>query len=72
MKRLGYPLLSLAAPLLIVLVMFCLMHRQDSDRLQSIPAVLVGAGLIISGAVGRLRRRSKLLLALRSSEQQES
>jgi len=67
MKRLGYPLLSLAAPLLIVLAMLCLMHRQGSDRLQSIPAVLVGAGLIISGAVGRRRRRSKLLLALRNS-----
>ena len=67
MKRLGYPLLSLAAPLLIVLAMLCLMHRQGSDRLQSLPAVLVGAGLIVSGAVGRRRRRRKLLLSLHTS-----
>ena len=71
MKRLGYPLLSLAAPLLIVLAMLCLMHRQGSDRLQSIPAVLVGAGLIFSGAVGRRRRRSKLLAALHSTQTEE-
>jgi len=71
MKRLGYPLLSLAAPLLIVLAMLGLMHRQGSDRLQSLPAVLVGAGLIVSGAVGRRRRRRKLLVALRSTQTEE-
>ena len=71
MKRLGYPLLSLAAPLLIVLAMLALIHRQGSDRLQSLPAVLVGAGLIVSGAVGRRRRRRKLLVALRSTQTEE-
>ena len=71
MKRLGYPLLSLAAPLLIVLAMLALIHRQGSDRLQSLPAVLVGAGLIISGAVGRRRRRRKLLAALHSTQTEE-
>ena len=71
MKRLGYPLLSLAAPLLIILAMFGLIHRQGSDRLQSLPAILVGAGLIVSGAVGRRRRRSKLLVALRSTQTEE-
>lgn len=71
MKRLGYPLLSLAAPLLIVLAMLGLMHRQGSDRLQSLPALLVGAGLIVSGAVGRRRRRRKLLVALRSTQTEE-
>ena len=71
MKRLGYPLLSLAAPLLIVLAMLGLMHRQGSDRLQSMPAVLVGSGLILGGAVGRRRRRSKLLVALRSTKTEE-
>ncbi|HJN33430.1 MAG TPA: DUF3188 domain-containing protein [Prochlorococcus sp.] len=71
MKRLGYPLLSLAAPLLIVLAMLALIHRQGSDRLQSLPAVLVGAGLIVTGAVGRRRRRRKLLVALRSTQTEE-
>ena len=71
MKRLGYPLLSLAAPLLIVLAMLGLIHRQGRDRLQSLPAVLVGAGLIVTGAVGRRRRRRKLLVALRSTQTEE-
>lgn len=72
MKRLGHPLLSLAAPLLIILAMLALMQRQGSDRLQVLPAVLVGAGLIISGAVGRRRRRSRLLIALRGTHLEES
>jgi len=71
MKRLGYPLLSLAAPLLIVLAMLGLIHRQGRDRLQSLPAVFVGAGLIVTGAVGRRRRRRKLLVALRSTQTEE-
>ncbi len=72
MKRLGHPLLSLAAPLLIILAMLALMQRQGSDRLQVLPAVLVGVGLIISGAVGRRRHRSRLLIALRGTHLEES
>ncbi|MDP6196984.1 MAG: DUF3188 domain-containing protein [Prochlorococcaceae cyanobacterium ETNP18_MAG_17] len=72
MKRLGHPLLSLAAPLLIILAMLALMQRQGSDRLQVLPAVLVGVGLIISGAVGRRRRRSRLLIALSGTHLVES
>ncbi len=72
MKRLGHPLLSLAAPLLIILAMLALMQRQGSDWLQVLPAVLVGVGLIISGAVGRRRRRSRLLIALRGTHLEES
>tara|TARA_B100000959_G_scaffold222481_1_gene235523 strand:- start:356 stop:574 length:219 start_codon:yes stop_codon:yes gene_type:complete len=72
MKRLGHPLLSLAAPFLIILAMLALMQRQGSDRLQVLPAVLVGVGLIISGAVGRRRRRSRLLIALRGTHLEES
>ena len=72
MKRLGHPLLSPAAPLLIILAMLALMQRQGSDRLQVLPAVLVGVGLIISGAVGRRRRRSRLLIALRGTHLEES
>jgi hypothetical protein len=72
MKRLGHPLLSLAAPLLIILAMLALMQRQGSDWLQVLPALLVGVGLIISGAVGRRRRRSRLLIALRGTHLEES
>ncbi|HGY5552928.1 MAG: DUF3188 domain-containing protein [Prochlorococcus sp.] len=72
MKRLGHPLLSLAAPLLIALALLGLLQRQARDRLQVLPGVLVGAGLIISGAVGRSRRRSQLLMALRGTNLEES
>ncbi|MDP6310367.1 MAG: DUF3188 domain-containing protein [Prochlorococcaceae cyanobacterium ETNP14_MAG_4] len=72
MKRLGHPLLSLAAPLLITLALLGLLQRQARDRLQVLPGVLVGAGLIISGAVGRSRRRSQLLMALRGTNLEES
>ena len=72
MKRLGHPLLSLAAPLLITLALLGLLQRQARDRLKVLPGVLVGAGLIISGAVGRSRRRSQLLRALRGTNLEES
>jgi len=72
MKRLGHPLLSLAAPLLIALALLGLLQRQARDRLKVLPGVLVGAGLIISGAVGRSRRRSQLLMALRGTNLEES
>jgi len=72
MKRLCHPLLSLAAPFLIILAMLALMQRQGSDRLQVLPPVLVGVGLIVHSAVGRRRSRSQLLLALRSSDSEES
>jgi len=72
MKRLGRPLLSLAPPLLILLAILALFQRQGSDSLQSLPAFLVGAGLIVHSAVGRRRRRRQLLLALRGGESEES
>ena len=72
MKRLGHPLLSLAAPVLITLALLGLLQRQARDRLKVLPGVLVGAGLIISGAVGRSRRRSQLLMALRGTNLEES
>ena len=50
--------------------MLALMQRQGSDRLHVLPAVLVGAGFIISGVVGR--RRSRLLIALRGTHLEES
>jgi hypothetical protein len=72
MKRLGRPWLSLAPPLLILLAILALLQRQGSDGLQSLPAFLVGAGLIVHSAVGRRRRRRQLLLALRGSDSEES
>ena len=65
MKKMTYSLLSLAAPLLIFEAILGIFQRDGSDRLQALPAVCVGAGLIVSGALGRRRRRRKLLIAIR-------
>ena len=62
--------LSFGAPLMILLAVLAIQQRQGSDRVQALPAVLVGSGLIISSAVGRRRRRGKLLSALLSSRAQ--
>ena len=52
---------SFAAPLLILLALLATNQRQGKDRVQVLPAVLVGSGLIISSALGRQRRRARLL-----------
>ena len=65
-------LLSLAAPLLVLLGVVALLQREGADRLQSLPAILVGAGLMVHAVVGRRRRRHRLLLALRRSRFEES
>ena len=64
-------LLSLAAPLLIGLGVLALVQREGTERWQSVPAILVGSGLVIHAVLGRRRRRHKLLVALRSSRFQE-
>ena len=66
MKRFGNPLLSLAAPFLIVISMLGFIQRSGSDRLQCLPALLVGLGLIISGALERSNRRKKLFMEIRN------
>ncbi len=65
MKSFGSPLLSLSAPLLVLTALLGILLREGTDRLQILPALFVGLGLIASGAIGRSRRRQKLLKALR-------
>lgn len=62
MKQLMPIALSLGPPLLIVLAVVASQQRQGKDRIQALPSVLVGSGLIISSAVGRRRRRARLLV----------
>ena len=64
-------LLSLAAPLLVLLGVVGLVQREGTDRWQAVPAILVGSGLVIHAVVGRRRRRHKLLVALHSSRFEE-
>tara|TARA_Y100001968_G_C18813420_1_gene461184 strand:- start:3 stop:227 length:225 start_codon:yes stop_codon:yes gene_type:complete len=67
MKLFVNPLLSLSAPLLICIALVGFIPRGANNRLQSLPAFIVGTGLIISGALARSYRRKQLLLALKKS-----
>tara|TARA_B100000700_G_scaffold273598_1_gene318058 strand:+ start:1233 stop:1454 length:222 start_codon:yes stop_codon:yes gene_type:complete len=65
MKRLGNPLISISAPLLILLAITGFLYRDGKDKIQSIPALVVGSGLVLTGTVRRFRRRRRLLLELK-------
>ena len=71
MKRFVNPLLSLSAPLLVVIALVGFMQRDGSSRLQPLLAFLVGTGLIISGAMVRRYRRQRLLIAIQESNSEE-
>ena len=64
MNRLGNPLISISAPLLILLAMTGFLHRDGKDKIQVIPSLVVGSGLVLTGAVRRLRRRRMLFLEI--------
>ena len=65
MKRLGNPLISISAPLLILLAIIGFLHREGRDKIQVIPAFLFGSGLVVTGTVRRFRRRRMLLLEIK-------
>ena len=65
MNRLGNPLISIAAPLLILLAITGFLHREGKDKIQAIPALVVGGGLVLTGAVRRIRRRRMLYLEIK-------
>ena len=65
MKRLGNPLISISAPLLILLAITGFLHREGKDKIQVIPALVVGSGLVLTGAMRRLRRRKMLFLEIK-------
>ncbi len=72
MKRFANPILSIAAPLLIIVGTLGLFQRDGSEQLPCFPALFVGTGLIISGALYRRNRRRKLLLAIRNNNNIEN
>tara|TARA_B100001250_G_scaffold330289_1_gene295162 strand:- start:92 stop:313 length:222 start_codon:yes stop_codon:yes gene_type:complete len=65
MKRLGNPLISISAPLLILLAITGFLHRDGKDKIQAIPALLVGSGLVLTGTIRRFRRRRMLLIEIK-------
>lgn len=58
-------LLALSSPLLILLAVLVLLHRQGADRLPAVPALVIGCGLLTTSWIRRRRRRAELLRALR-------
>jgi len=65
MNRLGNPLISISAPLLILLAITGYVHREGREKIQAIPALVVGSGLVLNGAVRRFRRRRMLFLEIK-------
>ncbi len=65
MNRLGNPLISISAPLLILLAITGFLHREGTDKIQAIPALVVGSGLVLNGTVRRFRRRRMLFLEIK-------
>ena len=61
--------LSLGAPLLILLAVVSAQQREGNDKVQALPAAAAGSALVLSCALGRRRRRAKVLQALRYQRQ---
>ncbi len=60
-------LLALSSPLLILLALLALVWRPPHERVQAVPAMLIGVGLLSFSWVRRRRRRRDLLQALREA-----
>ena len=61
-------LLALASPLLILLALVTVAIRPGSDRIQALPALAIGAGLLTNSWWRRRRRRHEILRALRQPQ----
>ena len=65
MKRFHRDLLACSTLLLVVLALAGLLLRQGPDRLQALPALLIGLALMLQSAWSWRRRRRAILQALR-------
>ena len=72
MNRLGNPLISISAPLLILLALTGFLHRDGRDKIQAIPALVVGSGLVLTGSIRRFRRRRMLFLEIKKDMNDQS
>ncbi|MCP9799728.1 DUF3188 domain-containing protein [Synechococcus sp. RedBA-s] len=59
--------LALSAPLLILLALVSMASRRGNQRLEAVPALLIGSGLLVSSGVRRARHRRTLLEALQQA-----
>ena len=68
MSRLGRDLLACSTLLLVVLGLLGVLLRQGPDRLQSLPALLIGLALLLQSAWSWRRRRRSILGILRDEQ----
>ena len=68
----GNPLISISAPLLILLALLGFLHRDGRDKIKSLPALVVAGGFVLTGTVRRFRRRRMLLLEIKKDIEQEN
>ena len=64
MSRHGRDLLACSTLLLVVLGLFGVLMRQGPDRLQALPALLIGLALLLQSAWSWRRRRRSILIEL--------
>ena len=68
MSRLGRDLLACSTLLLVVLGLLGVLLRQGPDRLQALPALLIGLALLLQSAWSWRRRRHSILGILRDEQ----
>ena len=68
MSRLGRDLLACSTLLLVVLGLLGVLLRQGPDRLQALPALLIGLALLSQSAWSWRRRRRSILGILRDEQ----
>ena len=68
MSRLGGDLLACSTLLLVVLGLLGVLLRQGPDRLQALPALLIGLALLSQSAWSWRRRRRSILGILRDEQ----
>ena len=68
MSRLGRDLLACSTLLLVVLGLLGVLLRQGPDRLQALPALLIGLALLLQSAWSWRRRRRSILGILRDEQ----
>ncbi|UPM49336.1 MULTISPECIES: DUF3188 domain-containing protein [unclassified Synechococcus] len=67
-SRLGRDLLACSTLLLVVLGLLGVLLRQGPDRLQALPALLIGLALLLQSAWSWRRRRRAILSILRDQQ----
>ena len=68
MSRLGRDLLACSTLLLVVLGLLGVLLRQGPDRLQALPALLIGLALLLQSTWSWRRRRRSILGILRDEQ----